>query len=91
VRTVFDLAFIIGTATFGAGLIAAWFAKADWAIWLRALALIGGLTAELASLLHLAGRTLPLLFGASVGLAAVVGLLCACKELFRPDAVTASS
>jgi hypothetical protein len=53
--------------------------------------LIGGLTAELAFLLHLAGRTLPLLFGASVGLAAIVGLLCACAELFRPDPVTASS
>ena len=86
-RTAFDLAFVIGTATFGAALIAAWFAKPDWAFWLRSLALLGGVTAELAFLLHLTGQTIPLLFGASVGLAAVVGLLCAGAELFRQDNV----
>ncbi len=84
-RTAFDLAFVIGTATFGAGLIAAWFAKEDWAVGLRSLALLGGLTSELAILLHLGGQTLPLLFGISVGLGAVVSLLCACKELLRLD------
>lgn len=86
-RGAFDLAFVIGDATFGAGLIAAWFAKSDWAAWLRSLALLGGLIAELAFVLRLAGQTIPMLFGASVGLAAVVGLLCACSELIRADPI----
>lgn len=90
-RTAFDLAFVIGVATFGAGLIAAWFAKPDWPLWLRALALLGGVIAELAFGLRLAGDTLPLLFGASVGFAAVVGLLRAGAEMLRGDPVNAYS
>jgi len=68
-RAGYDLAFVLGTATFGAGLIAAGFAHGTWGPWGRRLALAAGVASVTAFGLHVAGMTAPILFGVCVALA----------------------
>lgn len=77
-RTLYDLAFVLGTATLGAGLIAAWFS--EWPLWLRGVALIVGALLLLAFGLDVGGGAPPLLFGACVGLAGLAGACLALTE-----------
>lgn len=79
-RAIFDAAFVTGTAIFGLGMLAGWRAG-EWVVRARLFALLVGLTSLGTVLLHVFGITLPLLFGASVGLAAIAGMLFANIEL----------
>jgi hypothetical protein len=79
-RAIFDAAFVTGTAIFGLGLVAGWHAG-EWPLRPRLFALLAGLVSLGTVLLHVFGITLPLLFGASVGLAAIAGILFAAIEL----------
>ena len=80
VRAIYDAAFVTGVAVFGFCLVAGWRA-ADWPVRPRLFSLFAGLMSLGTVLLHVAGITVPLLFGASVGLAAATGVLFAIIEL----------
>jgi hypothetical protein len=79
-RKSFDIAFVLGVATFGAASLAA-FAITDWPQLLRFASLGLGILAIASVALHLAGVTLPVLFGASVGLAGVLGIIIGVREM----------
>ena len=79
-RKSFDIAFVLGVATFGAASLAA-FAITDWPQLLRFAVLGLGILAIASVALHLAGVTLPELFGASVGLAGILGIIIGVREM----------
>ncbi len=79
-RKSFDIAFVLGVATFGAASLAA-FAITDWPQLLRFAVLGLGILAIASVALHLAGVTLPLLIGASVGLAGILGIIIGVREM----------
>jgi hypothetical protein len=83
-RKSFDIAFVLGVATFGAASLAA-FAITDWPQLLRFAVLGLGILAIASVALHLAGVTLPLLIGASVGLAGILGIIIGVREMRRPS------
>jgi hypothetical protein len=78
-KRAFDLCFALGVFVFGAALLVA-AAERSVPQWLRLVSLVAGLLSVAGFLLHVAGTTLPLLFGAAVGLVGVLGVVFGYRE-----------
>ena len=80
VRKIFDISFLLGVATFGAASLLA-LSIPGWSRFLRFAVFGLGVLAIAGVVLHFAGMTLPILIGASVGLASILGIVIGVVEL----------